>query len=224
MNRYLILRLAGPMQFWGLPTFEGTRPTAAFPTRSGLLGLLGACLGIRRNNKDSLQKLANSVRFAIRCDQKMVDSHPLKVTKIIDYHTVQDAREDYVGLKCHQTIQTWREYLCDASFTVAVWCLPSTDFNVEMLSEAVRKPYFTPYLGRRSCPMTEPLFVGDCQAVDPENALMNYAPTGGDIYCEEAVGSANQRFRMRDEPIISLPRQFAAREWFVIKGKRNVSE
>lgn len=89
MNRYLILRLAGPMQFWGLPTFEGTRPTAAFPTRSGLLGLLGACLGIRRNNKDSLQKLANSVRFAIRCDQKMVDSHPLKVTKIIDYHTVQ---------------------------------------------------------------------------------------------------------------------------------------
>lgn len=57
MNRYLILRLAGPMQFWGLPTFEGTRPTAAFPTRSGLLGLLGACLGIRRNNKDSLQSL-----------------------------------------------------------------------------------------------------------------------------------------------------------------------
>lgn len=46
MRSYLILRLAGPMQAWGQPTFEGTRPTGRFPTRSGLLGLLGACLGI----------------------------------------------------------------------------------------------------------------------------------------------------------------------------------
>lgn len=41
MRSYLILRLAGPMQAWGQPTFEGTRPTGRFPTRSGLLGLLG---------------------------------------------------------------------------------------------------------------------------------------------------------------------------------------
>ncbi|MCV5603676.1 CRISPR-associated protein Cas5, partial [Escherichia coli] len=26
MKSYLILRLAGPMQAWGQPTFEGTRP------------------------------------------------------------------------------------------------------------------------------------------------------------------------------------------------------
>ncbi|WP_268580388.1 CRISPR-associated protein Cas5, partial [Escherichia coli] len=27
MRSYLSLRLAGPMQAWGQPTFEGTRPT-----------------------------------------------------------------------------------------------------------------------------------------------------------------------------------------------------
>lgn len=46
MQDYLILQLNGPMQSWGLPTFEGIRPSAPFPGRSGLLGLLGACLGI----------------------------------------------------------------------------------------------------------------------------------------------------------------------------------
>ena len=46
MPRYLILRLDGPMQAWGTHTFEDFRPSNLFPTRSGLLGLLGACLGI----------------------------------------------------------------------------------------------------------------------------------------------------------------------------------
>ncbi|EFA7709521.1 CRISPR-associated protein Cas5 [Escherichia coli] len=45
MRSYLILRLAGPMQAWGQPTFEGTRPTGRFPTRSGLLGYSGLVLG-----------------------------------------------------------------------------------------------------------------------------------------------------------------------------------
>lgn len=51
MTDYLIMRLCGPMQAWGLPGFEATRSSASFPTRSGLLGLLGACLGIPRDRK-----------------------------------------------------------------------------------------------------------------------------------------------------------------------------
>ncbi|MBW6100146.1 CRISPR-associated protein Cas5 [Escherichia coli] len=33
--------MLGQCKPWGQPTFEGTRPTGRFPTRSGLLGLLG---------------------------------------------------------------------------------------------------------------------------------------------------------------------------------------
>ncbi|SQQ62349.1 CRISPR-associated Cas5 family Ecoli subtype protein [Escherichia coli] len=73
MRSYLILRLAGPMQAWGQPTFEGTRPTGRFPTRSGLLGLLGACLGIQRDDTSSLQALSESVQFAVRCDELILD-------------------------------------------------------------------------------------------------------------------------------------------------------
>lgn len=126
MRSYLILRLAGPMQAWGQPTFEGTRPTGRFPTRSGLLGLLGACLGIQRDDTSSLQALSESVQFAVRCDELILDDRRVSVTGLRDYHTVLGAREDYRGLKSHETIQTWREYLCDASFTIARYLVNTT--------------------------------------------------------------------------------------------------
>lgn len=176
------LRLAGPMQAWGQPTFEGTRPTGRFPTRSGLLGLLGACLGIQRDDTSSLQALSESVQFAVRCDELILDDRRVSVTGLRDYHTVLGAREDYRGLKSHETIQTWREYLCDASFTVALWLTPHATMVISELEKAVLKPRYTPYLGRRSCPLTHPLFLGTCQASDPQKALLNYEPVGGDIY------------------------------------------
>ncbi|EIN0717911.1 type I-E CRISPR-associated protein Cas5/CasD, partial [Escherichia coli] len=32
------------------------------------------------------------------------------------------------------------------------------------------------------------------------------------------------KFTARDEPMITLPRQFASREWYVIKGGMDVSQ
>ena len=43
MPRFLVQKLDGPMQAWGTHTYEDFRPSNLFPTRSGLLGLLGAC-------------------------------------------------------------------------------------------------------------------------------------------------------------------------------------
>lgn len=69
MPNYLILRLDGPMQAWGTHTFEDYRPCNSFPTRSGLLGLLGACLGIDRRDTSALNRLADSVEFTVRVDR-----------------------------------------------------------------------------------------------------------------------------------------------------------
>ncbi|WP_417357380.1 MULTISPECIES: type I-E CRISPR-associated protein Cas5/CasD [Gammaproteobacteria] len=217
MQGYLVIRLAGPMQAWGQPTFEGRRPTASFPTRSGLLGLLGACLGIRRDEHQRLAQLAQSVRFAVRCDERKLADKPLMVTKLTDYHTVQDAREDYRGLKSHPTIQTWREYLCDAQFTVALWCQPDAPLSLTQLADAVKKPHFTPYLGRRNCPLSQPLYLGELTGSDPLQVLASFAGSGI-VYSEEALGKDDRRLRARDEPIPGLPRQFAARDWFIVQG------
>ncbi|ENE4595154.1 type I-E CRISPR-associated protein Cas5/CasD, partial [Escherichia coli] len=43
-------------------------------------------------------------------------------------------------------------------------------------------------------------------------------------YSEESVTGDHLKFTARDEPMITLPRQFASREWYVIKGGMDVSQ
>lgn len=215
MRDFLILKLQGPMQAWGEHTFEGLRPSANFPSRSGVLGLLGACLGIRRNEPDRLQQLADSVGIAVRQD----DVKNRRMLKVTDYHTVKDARADYIGKeKPHETIQTWREYLLDAHFTIAVWNHTDAVIQLDALESAVRLPLFTPYLGRRSCPLSRPLFEIRIKAANPQDALRKIAPNAGIIYSDEGDDSV-RRFRVRDIPLVRQPRQFAGRNIFVYGGE-----
>ena len=222
MKDFLILKLQGPMQSWGEHTFEGLRPSANFPTRSGLLGLLGACLGIARNDRERLQALADSVGIAVRVDRRSITgkdgiSRELPMVKMTDYHTVKDARENYAGLKSHETIQTWREYLYDAEFTVALWIQPSAAITLDDLEAAVKRPLFTPYLGRRSCPISRPLFHSCVQAANELEALKIVRPHGGTIYSEERADVRMKR--VRDVPLIHQPRQFAGRNLYVHGGE-----
>jgi CRISPR system Cascade subunit CasD len=213
MRDFLILKFQGPMQAWGEHTFEGLRPSGNFPTRSGILGLLGACLGIRRTELGRLQRLADSVGIAVRQDERK----DRRIMKITDYHTIKDARVEYSGLKSHETIQTWREYLLDAHFTAAIWNHEGADVTLETIEGAVKKPFFTPYLGRRSCPLTRPLFEKRLTADGPVNALLQIGPHGGTIYSDE--GEENTpRFRVRDVPLVRQPRQFTGRNIFVYGG------
>ncbi len=214
MRDYLILKLQGVMQAWGEHTFEGLRPSTNFPTRSALVGLLAACLGIDRNNRKQQQALANSFLYAVRQDET---EH--KLVKMMDYHTVKDAREDYVGLKSHETIITQREYLLDAVFTVAIWNTDGAEYSLDQLKVAVCQPRYTPFLGRRSCPITRPLYEDLVKAINSDEALKLIEPITGVIYSEENL-SHNIRHRVRDVPLPNQPRQFASRMVYVY-GKEN---
>ena len=153
--------------------------------------------------------------FAIRRD----DRFPM--VKITDYHTVQDARVESSGLKKHETIQTWREYLLDTQYTIAVWNHDGALVSLDNLETAVKYPIFTPYLGRRSCPLARPLFEKQIQAENAREALQSVEPQGGVIFSDEP---GNVRMiRVRDVPIINQPRQFASRNLYIYGGG-NVSE
>lgn len=219
MRDHLILKLQGVMQAWGEHTFEGLRPSANFPTRSAMVGLLAACLGIDRKDRQQQQALAESILYAVRQDE--TGRHVIKMT---DYHTVKDAREDYVGLKSHNTIVTQREYLLDVLFTVALWNTDNAVYTLDKLQEALLKPHYTPFLGRRSCPITRPLFEDRVQAIHANDALNQIEPGDGIIYSEEDLpyteGRNKYRHRVRDVPLPNQPRQFASRMVFVY-GKEN---
>ena len=222
MPRFLILRLDGPMQAWGTHTFEDFRPSNLFPTRSGLLGLLGACLGIDRHDHTGLKQLAASVEFTVRVDRSVPRPEaempvPKATVKLPDYHTVIEARRANRPPKKGETIQSWREYLFDAAFTVAVGEKPGAVVTLEAIANALRRPCFTPVLGRRACPIARPLLdVGPMDATDAKAALTNALPSGGMIYAEGEWGS-EQPMRIRDVPMHGRHRQFGTRQVYIHK-------
>lgn len=53
----LLLRLAAPLQAWGADSKFETRKTGREPTKSGVIGLLAAALGLRRDEREALLRI-----------------------------------------------------------------------------------------------------------------------------------------------------------------------
>ncbi|WP_435131455.1 type I-E CRISPR-associated protein Cas5/CasD [Actinacidiphila sp. bgisy144] len=76
-SHVLLIRLAGPIQSWGVASRFARRDTHPRPTKSGVIGLCAAALGLDRD--EPLGELA-AVLFGVRADHPGV---PLR-----DFHTV----------------------------------------------------------------------------------------------------------------------------------------
>ena len=61
MTDYLIFRLYAPLASWGEAAVGETRPTATYPGKGAVLGLLGAALGIRRDDDAGQAQLRDSI-------------------------------------------------------------------------------------------------------------------------------------------------------------------
>lgn len=154
----LLLRLAAPLQSWGVNSKYDTRTTQREPTKSGVLGLLAAALGIRRDDYEALKELSK-LNFGVRVDKEG--------NMMRDFHMVHGIKSDYV---------TYRYYLSDAIFLCG---LESEDAKLlNDYNEALTHPKFPVFLGRRSCPPTLPLTLGirNCSL---ETALENEPPLWG---------------------------------------------
>lgn len=134
----LLLRFAGPMQAWGADSRFDIRKTNREPTKSGVVGLLAAALGMRRDEPpDELAAL----RFGVRVDREGV--------LLRDFHMVKGEKASYM---------TTRYYLCDAVFLVGL--CGRDEALMERLEDAVRHPAYPLFLGRRSCPPEGRLCLG----------------------------------------------------------------
>jgi CRISPR system Cascade subunit CasD len=209
MPRYLLLKLDGPMQAWGGHTYEDFRPSHLFPTRSGLLGLIAACLGLDRADLKAQMQLAESLEFSVRLDQ-VEGRTPLKLP---DFHTVLEARK-VDGSSNKNPVVSRREYLFDAVFSVAVGERPEASMKLDALAAAVQRPCYTPSLGRRACPLARPLFDGWAEAADAKAALQQL-PGCGVIYTEGEALANNRPLHIRDVPLHTRKRQFGTRKIYV---------
>lgn len=170
MAEYLVFSLVAPMgSFGGLAGHE-RRGSASWPGRSAVLGLLGAALGVRREDKAG-QEALRQWKVAVSV---LSESVPLQ-----DFHTVQTVpsanikrpntrRDALKALKPRDNpVITRRDYHCDCAFGVTIWDGP----DMEGALAALRQPVFAPYLGRKSCPLAAPMAPHRVDAGDVAGAL-----------------------------------------------------
>lgn len=147
----LLLRLAGPMQSWGTTSRFDQRDTGKEPSKSGVIGLLAAALGIDRENWDdqpeSLEPLTR-LMMGVRHDRPGV----LKC----DYQTAQNIMSADRS-KVHETAVTTRDYLADAVFLVG---LEGPDHRLlKRAHAALQNPVWPLALGRKSYVPSEPIWL-----------------------------------------------------------------
>lgn len=167
----LLLRLEGPLQSWGARARWSRRDTGPEPTKSGVLGLLGCAAGLLRPDWRSgdepdrtLEEWDRALRFGVRVDRPG--------TVETDYHTVEGrmwqadgklktaaspsgASYDNALMEPPRTEETWRDYLHDAAFLVA---LIGEDELLKELEGQLCSPKWPIYLGRKSCVPSRPVF------------------------------------------------------------------
>lgn len=196
----LILKTEG-LSAYGLQTFDVHRRVNHFPTRSAVMGLLGAAIGIARNQHRDLYELSEQLQIAVQvnnCGEKMVD-----------YHTVQNFRSPQGKIQ-NGTKPTYREYWCDSEHTFAI---TASDQIVKKLAEDVKAPKFFVFQGRKSCPLNRPLFEAIVDSDNPANALKNFG-ANGQIFSDVAGDNQVALTQVRDLTTAE-PRKYAMRTVYV---------
>jgi CRISPR system Cascade subunit CasD len=151
----LLLRLAGPMQSWGTTSRFDQRDTGKEPSKSGVIGLLAAAMGIDRENWTDLEPLT-LLSMGVRHDRPGVPKR--------DYQTAGCAVIDTI-IKADGTqakdggVVSQRFYLADATFLVG---LEGADRSLmKSLHAALRNPVWTLALGRKSYVPSESIWMED---------------------------------------------------------------
>ena len=176
MNKHsfqLVWMVAGPMGSFGEYAGHEFRGSGHVPRRSAILGMVGAALGVSRED-DEGQRALREYSVAV---QSLCKSSALR-----DYHTVQTATEPTpvnvarrevlkaAGQRVNTTV-TVREYRADVVFRVALWCAGGALWSLETIRDALRAPRYVLYIGRKSCPLAAPTNPTIVTARDPLRAL-----------------------------------------------------
>ena len=140
-----------------------------------MLGLVGACLGLDRADDEAQAALVEGYGLALLCHA------PGRV--IADYHTTQvppakrgrrfSTRAEELAAPDLNTILSRRDYRSGAWHLGAFWPREASPrWSLQAIGEAMERPGFVPYLGRKSCPLGLPLGPLIIEATDPPEALL----------------------------------------------------
>lgn len=176
--KFLTFQIYAPLVSWGEISVGEERHSARHPSKSAVIGLIAAALGISREEEKKLNDLGKILGVAVKLysgGSILKDFHTAQVPKTeksVVYYTRKaevNADKKKIG-----TILSRREYRCDALAVVAIYLKYKTDeLTLGQIAEKLKHPEFQLYFGRKSCVPALPL---DPKLIEAEN--LNKAFTG----------------------------------------------
>lgn len=213
----LLLRLEGLMQSWGERARWDTRDTTAFPTKSGVVGLLACARGWPRGD-EAIRQLEQQLTMGVRADRPGL--------LMTDFQTISGeivtANGQSRGKKGEEaTILSLRQYLFDAAFLVV---LAGPEKTLESLAVALQNPVWQIYLGRKTCVPSRPVFeelTRDYPSLDDalrNTPLCERAKRDHAVVCE--IEHTEGSYLRRDRPLVTPSRHYGMRRLnrFVIES------
>jgi CRISPR system Cascade subunit CasD len=233
---FLALVLDGPLQSWGFASRFQRRTTGLHPTKSSVVGLICAAMGLAKGSREeevTLPALAELRMISVAVPRSRANRHAaeLPVRRLEDFHTVLDTRRAD-GPMNKDAVITHRQYLLDARFGII---LHGDRALLERAAAALQDPAWGVWLGRKSCIPAAPVFAGltgsrelAWQAIQVACGLSAETPFETFTTVTEVEQFADGTDSLSDQPVSfgdgtssgSDKRQFASRRIAVKPGIR----
>ncbi|MDO9317273.1 MAG: type I-E CRISPR-associated protein Cas5/CasD [Gammaproteobacteria bacterium] len=221
-NPYLLLWFEAPLQSWGSDSKFGRRDTQAFPTKSGVLGLVCSALGAGGEQRELLSEFAalnqTVISFA-RC--RHIGEEAVKQEReplLRDFHMVGSGYEKqgaWANMMIPKTADgkpaaggsklTYRYYLQDSAFAVAVE-IPIE--RADTITSALQNPAWSIYLGRKNCTPTDFVYRGkfdsEAHALELAESIAMQKERREDFRVVQGLlseGEADEVFTLNDVPV-----------------------
>jgi CRISPR system Cascade subunit CasD len=177
----LALLQDAPLQSWGHASRFERRTTALHPTRSAILGLVAAALGIDKHADDEaarLGRLAPLRLTTVTLPRRTARHQELPILRLEDYHTVTGIRRASGKVAPDATVQTYRHYLLDARFGAL---LEGPQTLLAEIAAGLRDPRWGVWFGRKCCLPASPVLVSPPGSLaESWTALLRRAGYDGD--------------------------------------------
>lgn len=211
MSDTLAFLLDAPLQSWGASSKFQRRDTESWPTKSALVGVLAAALGIDKHAQDEVVRVAP---LAALCFSVFRWPKRAPVTRLADFHTIgggydktNPAEKLHIPCKAGDgspfgTVITRRAYLTDARF---IALFQGDRATLERAAAALLDPVWGIWFGRKTCIPAVPL--SPVVAASPREALAALWQKFGNDPAEIAAlegmteSPGDGRFYQADQPV-----------------------
>jgi len=204
-RNWLALYLDAPMQSWGYQSHFDRRTTLSYPTKSGVIGMLCAAMGVPKNDTVMIKRLANLMMrvYVLRTARRMTDFHTVGGGYDPKTERVWMPRKANGGRP--STVVTHRDYLLDSKFGVV---LNGDSTLLEHCESALANPKWGIWFGRKSCVPASPICKG--RFGSEEEALEAISDSKAIRRVEEVL-----HFEDGTDTLFDLPVDFSTRDFTV---------